>query len=1199
MNQTFHILDAPLSGANLIDASAGTGKTHTLEGLFVRLVMQQGLTVDQILVVTYTRKAVEELKTRIRKKLVQIQEGLTDGKITDPFVESLLVETGDLSFYPERAENALLDFDQSAIFTIHGFCQRILHEQAFETGSAFDGEILTDPSRIIKEAANDFWRKKIYGAPGELAFYATRKLGGPHCFARLYGKNHHPDIKIIPEPEIDPIQGLEPFRSAYKMLKESWSKNRSSVLECLKSPALNGTIYGAFKAKPESPEITNRELKTGQLAKAMDVFTAFVNVGFPLFDKFELFTESKIQAATVKKQTPPTHDFFSISQNLLDLYNDLLFEFDRYLQSLKSEFFAFAGKILSEKKNISNLMDYDDMLVRVRDALCGEKGKDLVKALGLQYKAALLDEFQDTDSIQYEIFSSVFGSPESLLYMIGDPKQAIYGFRGADIFSYMKAVDQADHRFTLNKNWRSDSGLIQAVNIIFSNQTNPFLFSKIPFQQIQPGRLETSEETVTGPAMTLWHLFSDARREKEKSIPVAEASEWIAAAVADEIRRITTEVSNKVLPGDIAVLVRTNRQALIVKRYLSEARIPSVLFDSGNIFETYEAVELRRILWGLAEPGNEKRIKSALATQILGGRGIDFDEETPTWELEERLFKMRHYALVWKNSGFTGMFRRLMAEEGIKQRLMLFSDGERRLTNLLHLAEILHEAEGLELLSPKSLVKWLDEKRNSPWIESEDHLLRLEKDALAVKVVTIHKSKGLEYPVVFCPFAWEGSRISSKSEFQYHDPDFSHAPVFDLGSKNCEAHRIIAKKELLAENIRLYYVALTRAKKKCYLVWGRMKASETSAPAFLFHYDGTLDQAENQDIVSDIAGGVSKKTDEELLDDLQTLARKSRGALEVISMPVIEDTFFESKTETSINSALRLFKGHIDKTWKITSYSALTSGQDKDTAADRDSSVYNGFYEPEFSPVETKTGFEDQVFSIFNFPKGTGAGIFFHALLEDMDFSLSNPEYRENLVGKKLLEFGFEKEWKPAVSGMVENLLNAPLIADDPGFKLCRLDSYSRINEMEFYYPIEKLTPKILQQAFSKKDSWPGAFLDDFRFSPAHGFMRGFIDMVFSHNGRYYIVDWKSNFLGSTLEDYTSENILRAMTLHQYFVQYHIYAVALNRFLASKLEGYDFEKNFGGVFYLFIRGIDTNRAPGNGVFFHRPDPHTLHLLNAV
>jgi exodeoxyribonuclease V beta subunit len=1196
MIQSFNILESPLSGANLIEASAGTGKTYTLEGLFVRLVLEQGLTVDQILVVTYTRKAVDELKSRIRKKLIQVRDGLSGADISDPFVASFLSTVDDPFFYGQRAENAILDFDQSAIFTIHGFCQRVLREQAFETGSAFDGEILTDPSRIILGAANDFWRHKIYPAPEELAFYATRKLKGPESFAELYGKKHNPDIKVLPEPRTLPIQNLEPFRIAYEALKNAWSRHKSKVLEALKSPALSGTSYGALKENPDTPGITNREIKVGQLAKDMDRFTAKGGIGIPLFDKFELFTASKIQAAATKKQTPPVLDFFSLSQNLFDVYGDLLFEFDRHLLFLKSGFFIFAENALREMKQKSNLMDYDDMLVRVRDALSGDQGMGLARTLQDQYKTALLDEFQDTDSIQYKIFSSVFGSPGHLLYMIGDPKQAIYGFRGADVFSYMKAVDQADQAFTLTKNWRSKAALVRAVNTLFSNRENPFIFSKIPFLAMHPGKTgEQGREEDAGPAMTLWHLFSDERRREGKSIPAAEATEWIAEAVAGEIRNLTAPGPNHVPSGDIAVLVRTNRQALIVKRHLSEVKVPSVLYDSGHIFDTHEAMELRRILRGLSEPAGEKWIKSALATQILGGKGEVFDETTSSTDLEDCLGRMRNYALAWKHSGFTEMFRRLMVEEGIKKRLMLFPDGERRLTNLLHLAEMLHQAEIQEGLGAKGLVKWLDEKSHSPWMESEDHLLRLEKDALAVKIVTIHKSKGLEYPVVFCPFAWEGAKIRDKAEFQYHDPNLKDAPVLVLGSENGQQNRIMARKELLAENIRLYYVALTRAKNKCYLAWGRIKDSETSAPAYLFHYDDPPDQADRLDLVTDLSRSVSAKTDEDLLADLKSLALKSQGALEVVPLPLFEPTAFPPVPEKHMEPDLRIFKGSIHRTWRITSYSSLTSGQEKDGASDRDDPVHETRLDWE-PPREEASAPPEDPFNILHFPKGTGAGIFFHDLLENMDFNPSNSGYLEEVVEKKLAAFGFGREWKPGVVRMVENLLNAPLLAEDPGFKLRDLTAERRNHEMEFYYPVEKLTPKILQEVFPNKDSWPGFHPEDLRFAPVDGFMRGFIDMVFFHHGRYYIVDWKSNFLGPSREDYFPEAILRAMAHHQYFIQYHIYAVALHQYLSSRLAGYDYGNHFGGVYYLFIRGIDPRGKPENGIFFHRSDIQSIRKL---
>ena len=1193
IRKTFDIFESPLIGTNLIEASAGTGKTYTLEGVVVRLLLQTGLTLDQILMVTYTRNAVMELKNRIRKKLISVKEALSGRNTADPFTRLLISEIQEDPASLERTKAALLDFDRAAIFTIHGFCQRVLQEQAFETGSVFAADVLIDPSQIIKEAANDFWRKNIYSAPVEFVAYALKKLSGPQTFAKLYKRYAHPDLDIIPRIDRFQFQWLEPYRAGYERIKESWPVCREEVCELMKSPGLDGRTYGSLKPVATETGRTKRDYKIRALTRAMDDFIASDGKGFPVFDHFGLFTSSRLHHTG--KSNVPAHDFFSCCDRLAELSQALLDEMEQAVLCLKTEFFPFADQVLTSKKKEANRIGFDDMLVKVRDALIGAEGTSLVNALREKYKAVLLDEFQDTDTVQYEIFSRTFKSPEHLLVMIGDPKQAIYGFRGADIFSYIKAVDETDAVFTLDKNWRSTPELVRAVNAIFSNPAVPFIFKKITFTGVEAGLAGDNKDRPV-PAMTIWHLSSDDPEWSGKPIPSSRAVEEISAAVAGEIQKITSGSPSDIRLEDIAILVRTNRQAVIIKKSLEREHIPSVLYDSGNIFDTREALELERILSGLAEP-LEWRIKSALATRMLGGRGEDFDDGRPDPKWEGRLSKMRQYALDWKTIGFTRMFRRIMAEEKIKERLMRLPDGERRLTNLLHLSEILHQVETEEKPGTQGLVKWLNRKRNDDWMESEDHLLRLEKDSGAVKIVTIHKSKGLEYPVVFCPFAWEGALIAEQSAFQFHDPDMDNRRILDIGSNN-PVNRSLAQTELLAENLRLYYVALTRAKKKCYLAWGRIRDAETSAPAYLFHFREEPRNPSEFKPVDALKAVMALKTEADILSDLHYLAGKSAGAIEVAPLPKWDIQFTKEAEPANPGMTARAFTGFIDKSWKVTSYSALAANREENfESPDRDA------LEGDLPVMEDLVESHMADYSdVIHFPKGVRAGLFFHELLENLDFSNSDQAYRANMIETRLQSYGFDRNWCPAVLNMIGFLLETSIGSiENDNFNLSEIRQRDRIDEMEFYYPIQKLTPKRLEEIFSSH-LIPGAVFghavshERFTFSPVQGFMRGFIDLIFKRGEKYYIVDWKSNFLGRGLADYLKNSIEKAMLLHQYFVQYHIYALALHLYLTTRLKGYDYGKNFGGIYYLFLRGFGPNRESGSGIFYDRPSEKRIHML---
>ncbi|MFZ0613392.1 MAG: UvrD-helicase domain-containing protein, partial [Desulfobacterales bacterium] len=812
---------APLSGTTLIEASAGTGKTYTIAGLFVRLILEHDLAVDQILVVTYTTAATEELKTRIRSKLIQTRQAMLRGQSEDPFIGGLISASLDPGAAAARLDGVLADFDRAAIVTIHGFCQRLLHEHAFETGTLYDAELMTDPTIYTREAAEDFWRRNIYDAAPELAGFllAEKKVGGPEVFYRLMVNAGIPDLEILPELAQPPLTGLDEYRCLCRRLAEKWPDARTQVGELLADPALNATIYGSLKTDRHATGLRPRDIRIAALTESMDRLCAADAAGFPLFGGFEKFSRAGLLRATKKTCTTPAHPFFDLCDRLRAVHEALKAEMERYFMYLKGAFLHYARAALTEKKKRHNRLFYEDLLLSVRDALQAQRpGSDeLIRSVRRRFKAVLVDEFQDTDAVQYEIFSRLFGRPPAILFLIGDPKQSIYGFRGADIFSYMAAAEQAAARCTLSENWRSGPGMIAAVNTLFSRVSRPFVYEEIGFAAARAGAGREIAPAGDEPALTLWYLPSL----QDKTVAKSAATHRIAAAVGDEIARLTTTGAAPLPPADIAVLVRTNRQARQVKESLARRRIPSVLYAAGNIFETPEAGEILRVLTGVLDHGREDRFRAALATDMLGVAAVEIDSAAAgERHLENRRSRFREYAHEWSRYGFMRMLRWLMAREGVRPRLLAYPDGDRRLTNLLHLAEILHQQSVREQAGRAGLLKWLADQLDPETPRSDDHQLRLESDARAVRIVTTHRSKGLEYPVVFCPFGWEGSEITAARDIICHEKGPPRRRVLDLGSEQLARRRRLAQQEMLAENLRLLYVALTRAKNRCYLVWG-------------------------------------------------------------------------------------------------------------------------------------------------------------------------------------------------------------------------------------------------------------------------------------------------------------------------------------------------------------------------------------------
>ena len=482
------------------------------------------------------------------------------------------------------------------------------------------------------------------------------------------------------------------------------------------------------------------------------------------------------------------------------------------------------------------------------------------------------------------------------------------------------------------------------------------------------------------------------------------------------------------------------------------------------------------------------------------------------------------------------MFRYFLLREKVRSRLLGLPNGERRLTNVLHLSEVLHQMAVEEKLSLTGLLKWLARQRDPGSPRLEEHQLRLESDAEAVQIVTIHKSKGLEYPIVFCPFNWDPSKIK-KGAFSFHDreDDWRLNLVLDPKAGDFREWVEWAEQEELAENLRLLYVSLTRAKNRCYLIWGRFRDAETSSLAYLLVPPGVADE----NMVKEVGTHFQAKTDEMLRQDLNGLARKSKEMIRVTDLPGApgEEVSPAGKDQEALTG--RVFRGPVSRDWQIASFSRLTVGVKETFDSPQSEDVSADLPDHDQALAAEEPLLEPEPFSIFAFPRGAKAGTLLHDLLENLDFTETDPAVIMNLVADKLAEYGFDPKWQETIGGLIGRVLAAPLPSPSGGFTLAQISRAERLSELEFYFPLRRVTPQGLGKIFADHvgTGMPAGFparLEKLDFQPARGFMKGFIDLVFQFQGRFYLVDWKSNFLGARVEDYHRENLVRAMEDHFY-----------------------------------------------------------------
>jgi exodeoxyribonuclease V beta subunit len=1177
---------APLDGTVLVEASAGTGKTWTIAALVLRLLLEEHAPgvrcrIEDILVVTYTNAATAELRERILDLLVAAREGLETGGADDPRVRhALAVTAARRAGARADLDLAIASFDLAPIYTIHGFCQRALADHAFESGRQFDTAILADETALREAAAQDFWRRETARMHPDRVAHLLRRLRSPRgLLARAAPALDRPYADLLelePPPDLEAITAR--VQGAFARVQRQWNDARGAIISLVVDAGLRRNSY-----------------PPGELAEWWSSFDAYFG-GSP-FDtlpgKLAKLVPETLAKGKTKAGTVPEHPFFESVAALLAARADLDTGNVVADADLVARFLDYCRDELGRQKRERALQSYDDLLLSLRRALRAVGGANLAAALRARYRAALIDEFQDTDPIQAEVLERIWGESGQPLYFIGDPKQAIYGFRGADVFAYLRLRDRVSARYTLDVNQRSDAPLLNAVAAFFRS-AEPFLIRAIDFLPVAPSERARAHLVVGDERkpLTVWHVRLRASENKEA------VRHRIAGAVASDVARLLelsrTGKATIVHPdgnakplamSDIAVLVSKHADGDIVRAALARAGLASVTYGADSVYESREAEDFERILRAVAEPGREALLRAALATEPFGMDAAALAAlaaDGADWE--GWVTRFREYHDLTRTHGFVRMWRELAHREGIAERLLAHPDGERRMTNVAHLVELLHgraEGEGLDLAQ---LARALAHERETPIRDPEVEQLRLESDEDLVNIVTVFRAKGLEYPVVYCPFLWDGAEKSAReTAVVFHPRGPEGGAMVDLGGPAVDVHRRIAAAEELAGRLRLAYVALTRARHRCIVAWGALKDAETSALAWLLHPP----ESAGDDPVAGLARAFRHVDDQAIAKRLDRLVADARGALAVAPLPVDPARLDTVGPTPPAPLIARSFEGSVSPGWRISSFSGLVA-RSTDDRPDHDSMRTAG-------TASRQAGGEDA----FGMPRGVRLGTALHKVLEALDFPIADAARIERAVRRELAHAGITHAWTRVVARVVADVLATPL--DSSGFRLRDLTSADRIDELEFTYPVRAAAAGEVAAALAPLRALGSRIpeaIGSLVLAPSRGFMRGYIDLVFVHNGRFFIVDYKSNWLGDVLEDYAPARLKSAMADAFYDLQYLIYTVALHRLLGSRIADYAYERHFGGVYYLFLRGMRPEHGPSFGVHFARPAAPLVEDLDA-
>ncbi|MEY4906287.1 MAG: exodeoxyribonuclease subunit beta [Pseudomonadota bacterium] len=1247
-------LTLPLSGSRLIEASAGTGKTWTIAALYLRLVLGHGdhgraagrearpLGPSQILVMTFTRAATRELSDRIRARLIEAAQcfrGAAQPAPHDTFLHDLIADHGDdpeddiRSQAAYRLALAAEAMDEAAVHTIDAWCQRMLREHAFDSGNLFNEELVADEAELLAQAMHDVWRREVY--PLETAPLAALLGVWPSVAVmqqqvqpllhqtELLGADTQPRATLA-----DWLPAwVDERHMAVTQLKTGWADKARRI-----AGWINAQQQGQGGANPFNGNLlraSSLDAWIEQIVAWADDPDADLLVLSPDTGRTRLTPDGIVKAYKKGHRPPPLlPEFaeFEALQQALDMLEPLA---PRLLRHLTHR----VARRLDQLKRRSARFGFADLQARLDQALspeAGEAGERLRQSILAQYPVALIDEFQDTSPLQYRLFDRLYRvadhDPATALLLIGDPKQSIYGFRGADIYSYLQVRQATEGRHhVLGTNFRSTRALIGAVNTVFAQAERrwsggAFAFAKggplaLPFEPVEArGR---SEVLVRGEAL----LPALTARALDAAMPQRALTDALAQHAAEQLVDWLNDATvgfrapdgawQRLAPGHVAVLVRSRREADAVRLALRRRGVSSVyLSDQDSVFASAEAADLLRWLQAVADPLNAPLARAAYATATVG---LDLEAlarlvtDELAWDV--RLAQLQRLRGVWQRQGVLTLVRQTLHALDLPARWLGAADappdGERRLTNLLHLGELL-QAAAAQLDGEQAQIRWLAEQIHGFGGAGDERVVRLESDAELVQVVTVHKSKGLEYPVVFMPFASSCREVDRRGRrfIPWVDHDGTRALDFTLSDDAMAS----ADRERLREDLRLLYVALTRARHALWLGVGFLKNKGSKSGG------NKLDRSALGYLLGGGLGELSPALALERLNDWAVphggVALPGSVSVETLPARPGYTRLRRAATPVALAEAPR-YQAAFDRRWTVGSFSALVRDLRSGREAEGDRLVpasswavdpaRNEQLREEWLADLDTTGLAVEVpapvpvladAAWHRFPKGALAGNFLHELLQwlaEEGFDRWDTPAVQAFIRRRCERHGHTDRADEVVAWMGA-VLTTPL----PVLGGAALSAIGAVlPEMEFWMPSVALRSAALDRVCRER-LLPGQARPALVPRVLQGLLMGFADLVFEHGGRWWVLDYKSNHLGDGDADYHAAALDTAMLAHRYDLQAALYLLALHRLLRQRLgDGYDPALHLGGAVYLFLRGV---RGPQAGCVVV---PAPLALLDAL
>lgn len=1140
---------------HLIEASAGTGKTHLITTLYLRLILGRGTPeaiahpVQNILVVTFTIAATQELKNRIRSRIKLAHDGFDQGETADAEISELIANSTRPEQDLEYLKRALLWFDEAKIFTIHGFCARVIQDSSFDAGLLFEQRLDAHPSDALTRAAQDVFRNLMSGLPALEEALALSLWPTPDALASSMA----PLIRVL-HPHFSPAPATTGFPadlpSKMRAAKKTWRAENITAL--LRRSELRKNSKAWHRLDEMDRFCCNDTLAPNQVL-------------------WTLWTTSALKTQMKQGCEPPRHPLFddleAIHKALTRRGQVVSLLWQTNLEAMRAHLAA---------QQTQGALTLDDLLSVVMQSVTAQP--QLAKTLSRDYPAILVDEFQDTDQQQYAIFKSIHqaATPDHLLMLIGDPKQAIYSFRGADIYTYLQAKDDSAHRHSLETNWRSSAELVTATNRLFDQ---PQLFSienRIEFlPSLANAKPNPDALTLAGkPAPPIWFCIDDPEftlrtqpidRARLAARCATEIASWLKPDAALRIHH------SQIRAEQIAVLTRNRLEAELIKAALQKRGIDSVFLSQDKVLEQDVTVELALILTAVLAPMRRPAVLSALSTQLLQTPVQILNALQQNAQALNRVFEtFSEYGRIWRTRGIAALILHLIQDQNLAQRWLSQPGGARVLTNLRHLAELLQQQSQVTP-NKDQLITWLiqDHQRDTQSVEDTQQL-RLETDANLVKIMTLHGAKGLEFDIVCLPFAHFGKPPANAANrpmlcYQANQDGAIEAWINLDGRDDLKRAAITAQQE---EDMRLLYVAMTRARHLTLLGLGASKGFQASPTAQLLGYP--------------------------IKDPLTALTALPKAQFRICLDGRLSNDLVQKQVATATNWLPELSKPLVHSVWQLHSYTRIVKMQLQPAAPTLVLPFSNtvpaqGFDDDEPEPVEQLILSEQDSLEAYvtqSFPRGPQVGVLMHQLLETLDFKAPLESFQP-AINSLRARLNLQTNDMPLLQQWLQAILSQRLTPT--GLTLQSLAFCDRSDELEFHFPVHGAS-KLIETAKQF------GYLTDLESVPLQleGMMTGSIDLLCRHQGRYYVIDYKTNHLGNLSSDYESQALTKSIHHHQYDLQYLLYCVAVKKILALRQPQTPFKDLFGGVAYLFLRGMTGK--PGGGVHF---DPVPIALIEAL